>query len=518
MREYKNKISLFSLVLLHFLVALSFGQASEDASEDPNTVIVPRRGFPDLIPYLESKNEIISMHIATIQNPQQGIEEMPRVDEVREEWPNVTEGDELFDITTWFPLDEMRSDQSSDADEKRWVYYNKTNGYIVANADHFLQSSIYNFVEEKLLKCGFVNRLSVHWLEVDTEVDLNAEAIEKAGYKTLMKFSNDTKEQEVISFQNIDQNHEFTVDFGKGGTAWVRLYMYGESFETQIDLHLKRNVERIYNYGVAPSGKRSLLIVSVELVNLLDETLHFPINEKNYNRFDLLHDYKEDSSDKSDLKHYKVYSALIDTAELLGGFEEVADRDPFGDYQLLEKYQGDVIDISELFLKIGVVDVKAILDKISRTLFVYGNAKTHDQVVDVFDGILWRNIGVGYESQIELYEVSKDRGSALQKISVSNIDKKAKYLANIGSLSQAGARCRISQNGSECKVECIYGDKINSVDVSLAFDLKLPELVLENKLSLGAFLDEEKLMKIATNKNGKEIWMKFKVSKSVDDD
>ena len=477
--------------------------------------VAPRRGFPDFVPYLKSGNKLIGMHIATILNPPVEVKKMPIVTMVDLAWPNFSEDDILYDITSWFPLHEMRSEKNAGDEEERWVYYNQTNGYIIANADHFLQSSLYNFVKESILKQEIRNQLSVSYIEVDESVPLNKKAIDASGYRMLMKFSSNVSLGELIRYSNKSQSCESRVDFGRDHTAYVRLSLWSAGFfDLQLDLHLKRNMEQIHDCGMSTSGKRLVLVVNLESVNLLGEVLYFPINTENHYDFELLSIDDEALLQQPNLKFYAAYAVPSDTVNLLGGFSDV--DDPFNDgVKVPEKYQGITVDISDLFEDQGVA-VKAVFDKMVSTLFVYGDINSHDQIKELFS-FIGQGPPKGYKVKIGFYEDLPSK--MLEMDSAEEILRiKANKLVGIGSLSLIGHRSRIARGNNVCEVESSYGNREDEVILYLKFDLKLPNFVLEKKMELNSTFDVPKVVKVMTKKNGKSIWMVINVSRSIEHD
>lgn len=444
MSKLKHTIVVILLVLIHSQTWV-FGQeqgrhrAGLRSSDAPSKEkVIPRRGFPEMIPYLKSGNQVVSMHLATIQNPPEEVTSMPLVDKLDPDLPHCSEGDVLYDITSWFPLNEMRSDKISDEEDDRWVYYNQTNGYVITNADHFLQSSVYNFVKEKLLKHGHRNRLSMHLLEVNDNVALDLESIQEAGYETLMKFSQAVRASQPIEFTARNHHYEARAYLGRDQTAYVDMYMGdGERLTIYTGIHLNRNVDQLYDFGISSAGKRSIMIMKFELVNLLGEVLYFPINDENLHDFELLYNDPEALLEQPDLEYFAAYAVPADIIGLLG-VKKLEDG-LSGESKLPEKYQGLAVDISDL-LKLTGIDVKAIFDKMSSTLFVYANLARHDQISELCM-VMGRGPLKAYKATIELYEVGDDASEA-------SLGKNAKKLASLGSVGLSGQRFSVSRNGS----------------------------------------------------------------------
>ena len=88
----------------------------EVAENIPSTPIKPKRGYPAIAPYVKTELSVVSIHSPTLENTPTPLLKMPKMGEFDYDLPHTNAGDEIYDITKWFPLDEMRGANEKEAD------------------------------------------------------------------------------------------------------------------------------------------------------------------------------------------------------------------------------------------------------------------------------------------------------------------------------------------------------------------------------------------------------------------
>lgn len=285
----------------------------------------PRRGYPKEVAYVKTPLKLVSALIATIESPPTPLAQLPKLTEVDEDWKHAKLGDEIYDVTSWFPLSEMRVRFTDKED--RWVYYNRTTGYIFANADQFLTASINNFVSDSIAWSGFKSRLQVIYLEVGDEVELNLDAIQRFAHKVLLRGSTILKttdwseapfDTRFGSLLGVECHASVKADRGQG-SYWVDLRLQKNQLTIYENLeHIGANHWVIYECGVSEKGKRKVLAIRVDHVNHSGEYVRYPLSRVSRMDFDARLINSPDSLLEKNSSVYKAYKVIPDLFHTLG--------------------------------------------------------------------------------------------------------------------------------------------------------------------------------------------------------
>lgn len=477
----------------------------------------PRRGYPDPLPFTETRNALISMHIPTIENPPSALSEMPRVDEIRSNWAHTRDGDVIYNITKWFPLDKMRADPSKA--EERWVYYNQTSGYIIANADRFLQSSIYDYVKENLLRHGIIYRFSIAYIEIDDNLPLEIAAIEKSSYQTLMKYSGTGRSGEKVEFRNgegefsvetINERHDLS-------SFDIALHLEDQS-QVKCCFYLITDQWFLHECGVSSAGKRRVLMVKNECQNWLGQLVHFPVEKDQFVKIPLPDSDSDPFGDKGRLEYYVGYKVPIDIVNFIRPLPALPEgADPFGEYELPEKYTRDRVDVTDLLGGYGVQAI-AVFDLLSSMIVAYTTESNHSAIEELIMPLGARRYA-SFLVKLNFYEidardVTEEDVWRVEDLLAGNPVK----LASAGCMTLSGNRSTLSDNESECQIELSRDEYNRGVVLGLDLKLDLPQLKLVKEVQLELEYEVPKIVKVASRQKGRVIVMMTNVTKIVDRD
>jgi len=476
--------------------------------------LLPLRGYPEPLPFTKTECLLVSMHIPTIENPPSALSEMPRGMDVDAGWDHTKEGDVVYDITGWFPLDEMRD--SDEGEDERWVYYNASSGYVIAYADQFLQSSIYDYIRESIVRHGVTYRVSMSYIEIDDEVPIDIKVIKNYDYKTLMRYSGACSSGGVIEWQSDVGSFKLEAYKVKDDVNSVVLDLKlkeGRCLEQRLYLHSDEWM--MYECGISSKGKRGVMIAKCECENRLGQRVSFPTDKE------LFLDIPEGDracdpfADRVGA-YYVGYEVPIDAIRLLYSSEEEKE-DPFGDYELPEKYRGERVDVSELLLDQGI-EARAVFSRRSSMIVVYTTEVNHVKMEELFSW-LGPHRTVSYMVKLNFYDVDVRNTSEKYEWSVEDVlARNPKKLASIGSMQVSGQRVDMKRNDSECEIELIPDEYGKGVGLNLKVHLDLPQLKLDSEENVTVRFDVPKIVKLEDRGDGRVLVMMAHVQKVNDSD
>lgn len=437
----------------------------------------PQRGYPKEVAYGRTPCKLMSIHIATIEDPPTALSELPRVTDIDDQWEHAKAGDEIYDVTSWFPLGEMRSKMSGK--EKRCVYYNKTNGYIIANADQFLKVSIQNYVLLCIQWSGYKSRLQLVYLEVDDFVTIDFKAVQDAPHRVLMRTVAVSKQNSIFSrsttdfnFRNARVNLEASLDQMHGNQA------FGLNLDFQVDseVHYKNYIKIVPNKwvvhecGISESGKKRILAIRVNHVNHLGEDLQFPVKYDERMNFDaqLSKDTETDPfNNVFEVKnYYRTYRVPPDMFYML-------DHDNSIDGLRL-------VDQSELVSN-HWVNVEAYSFPYKRILVVRGTKSEHEifaiNLDDLYSGRFY-----SMRCGLLFYEIEFPRDYESREWTVEDvISGKPIKLASVGCALINGVSAEMKSGESKCTILIknaeIENDILNDKELPRYGDEPEPEVV-----------------------------------------
>ncbi len=477
--------------------------------------IIPRRGYPEPLPFTETNNVLVSMHIPTIENPPSPVSEMPKVTEVDTDWEHTKEGDVIYNITEWFPLEKMRSKNAEE--EERWVYYNQTSGYIIANADRFLQSSIYDYVKGNILKHGITFRISMNYIEIADSIPLEVQGIEESEYKTLIKYSGNVGQGEKVEFRNGDGELEIVSYMERYDVNYVDLSVWlTNQSHIRISFFLKTNQWKIHECGISSSGKRRVMMVKCECQNRLGQLVYFPMEKEKFVKMPVYSDEHDPFSDVDNrLIYHAGYKVPPDVIQLL--YPSNGGTDPFSGevFDLPEKYKGDRVDVSELLLNWDIQSM-TIFDRPSSMLVAYATERNHEMIEELLSGLGPHSL-LSFLVNLNFYEIDSEGLSENYQWRVEDLlAGNPVKLASIGCISSSGFRTDLSLKESYFKVDLMRNGYDTAVDLDLDMKLGLPALKLGMKQQVEVKYDVPMIMKVTDGKNGRVVVMMIGVTKILD--
>jgi len=462
------------------------------------SVIKPRRGYIEVVPYFETKNELVSFHIATIGDPVTPFAGLPKIIEVSEEWPHADEGDKIFDITSWFPLKEMWVEGKED---KRWVYYNKTNGYIIANADQFLRASLYDYGMDVLESMFLKPSVSVTCVEVSDKVSLNPEAIFNSSHKLLWKSTSTMHSWgngEVLKVNGSELKANTFIG-GEKDSVGVDLELKLISSDSNADkiktsMRLPLNEWVVNDCGISVNDRRMIMLVKAEVINLYGDTVDLKVDRTEFV-------IKEDF-DRHD--PFGIDDPFESTSFCLEYRIPVYMRDLFTkNHEAEAQYDSNEVEVgvdaSGLLGLAKMADKKVIYYRSRSSLLIYGSEYEHDIVVERLSE-KFGGVAAAKKARVYLYEIdalvnTKTTNLAeiewkLEDVLAGNPDK----LLSFGIITNHGEKVLMHNGVNQCEIWLTSGwDKRTRV-YGLGYELKVPELKIEYKVDTESPLQIEEGM------------------------
>ncbi len=492
---------------------------------EQKAIPTPQRGFPEPMPYIETEPSIVSLHLPTFLNPPQPFSEMSRVSKFDPALPYTKLADEVYDITSWFPLEKMRHEGT--VDERRWVYYNKTSGYIISYADQFLQSSVYLYVKKKLLSEGVRQRVSFVYLIADEKTSMNVESLSQSSHEVLWSSSAIVWSGMKSEFKR--GNSELGIEMRTSEnelSADVSLHFYLEGkLQFSSATHIAVNHWRVCEAGFSEEGKRGVMMIKVENINSLGQMVHLP---PDYELF--LEDVENEEDDpfgsdpfgEESKKRIITYRVPPDIIQLLEADEnedpfEDPVEDPFGDIDTHTTDENglrntkDRINISGLVAKNGVKIDAYFFPSVSY-IIAYGTESEHDELGGLLT-TLGPYVPHSYNIGIHFYEVDKVDQWQGRKLGVEDLlARNPSRLGSVGGVTRSGERVDIYRGENECRIEPIRGEVANSIDLNLILKIDMAGLKLEKKFELATVLDVPQVHYLGKSETtGRDLMMLIRV-------
>ncbi|MGJ8656051.1 MAG: hypothetical protein ACSHX6_06350 [Akkermansiaceae bacterium] len=260
------------LLLFLFSFVMSPGWACEEYGDpfgdDEARPLVPREAA-----YLEGGGSVdgeVEVLVRSLPMLLQSLENLPLVKRDLEGLPHTIAGDEVYDISGWFPnCDEVREDL--------WVVYNARSGYLIASADGLLRASVNEYVDDVVMNQLPKMRLSVTYLKVKGSVQLEMGALQGSDYRVVMRVVGGSSSGEVFEFGNagFSVRSEVDMDYSRRG-AYVSLNIVGgENEEISMGCGVEMGQQIISKVGVNDGGEQGVLILKLVYVDQLGRELDY---------------------------------------------------------------------------------------------------------------------------------------------------------------------------------------------------------------------------------------------------
>jgi hypothetical protein len=476
----------------------------------------PQRGFPDPIPFIPTECKLLSLHLPSFEDPPQPFSEMPRVAELDTKWAHTKSGDEVYNITSWFPLNTMKLKDENK--EQRWVYYNKSSGYIISYADQFLQSSIYLYVKEKLFSEGFRQRVSFTYFSVDDKAGMNLEELRKSSPEVLMSSSAMVISGEKSDFKSSGSELEVEmISSEESLSADISLNLYLDGMlEFSSSMAIPVNQWIISESGFSSEGSRRVMMIKVENVNSKGQVIHLP---PDYSLFvETLVEAQDDPFGEEEAGCMLSYRVPRDIIRLLDeGDNHDYDDDPFGevDYRIMDddglKNTEYRVNISHILAKHGIRIDAYYFTSVSY-VFAFGDESDHEKLDELF-ATLGPHEPYTYKIGLHFYEIDAVEEEHTKGLKVEDVlAENPVRIASVGAVTRSGQRADIYHDKSEYKVEPIRDESGDFVDLMLTLKLDMSGLKLEREFELDAIIDVPDIFYLGESKSGRDQVMMVSVS------
>ncbi len=491
-----------------------FSEEDESTENELYLPIQPKRGYPAIVPFVKTELSLVSIHSPTIENPPTPLSEMPKVRKVDPSLPHTKLEDEIYDITKWFPLHQMRAPNEKEADDQRWVYYNKSSGYVIAYADHFLQGSVYDYIDGSIEQSMLRIRLNLIYLVTDEKVSMDLKTIQQAPHKVIFKSSSVSRMYEKHHQRIGEVDLESLIMEVNGRKAFRLELAYYKENRLQINTAVSFPVSQwtIMGCGISEAGKRKVMAVKVDRVNQNGETVHLQNSREEFikkKRPNSLDSTFEDSS----VKYHQLHPVPPDVIQLLSYDDRddaFGDSDPFEDDTNFSK---ETVSVSELLSNQGVKS-EAYFIPTSGYILAYTNASSQEELEYLF-ATLGGDRPLGLKCELNFYQIDDHRKSENEEWSTVDLLAATPIkLASIGSANQNGERGEYYSGESACKFELIQDETGENVDCHLDLKLDLPLFKLEKNYEGNIKIDNPKVVSLGINpKTNRMIMMLVRVSK-----
>ncbi len=558
MTRLMMKLMRSGFFLLFSMVEL---QADEVRDQDELKLpAIPRRGYPKQRPIPETPCELMSLQVASIELlpkrfkglPNKPVKELPRITEIDPGWKHARAGDEIYDISSWFLL--VEGNKIWGFEENRWVYYNRSNGYIIAYADLFLKATIQTFASHSIMMNGFKPRISMIYLEVSDKVELNFQAIQKSPHKILLRGSAIqtsmhkfiTEGSEIhdmyqgsfdypmhVEFSNADHT---TCDVSVEPNDNWRLYYLGLKLKLEGDVAYENKVAIVPNKwiiqecGISLSGKRKVLAIRVDHVNHLGEGLHFPCDGAPYTNIGIapVEGSGEDPfGDENSYRFYRMPICLFSGHKFDedGDVDETEDdhEDPFGtNVEETHEWQNRV-NVSKYFERLVGVE----LEGCEASYFLYQDLlmlrcdlSGHRAMEGLLAQLDLRHQIPSLRSNLLFYEIEHPLAYEARAWKIEDIlSGNPVMLGSIASLLSSGEDARMMAGENECTLMLVYPDEDEPSETRpqtrrFELDLNMPSMKITQKYQGVIKIGRPEVVCLGKNPdNNKLIMMLIKVNK-----
>jgi len=186
--------------------------------------------------------------------------------------PHTKAGDKVYELTEIFPNCVDRAGL--------WVVYNNTSGYLIANADLLLKSSVNEYAlryvqDQAYEKLKLPRRLnfSLTYIEVDGNVPLDLESLNKADKVILFKQAGEVRVNEKYKFSNEQINIKMNCILDESDRFIINLLDVQGRQAMMTSSHFRLGEVGINEVGISEGNRKKLLISECSLNLLTGETL-----------------------------------------------------------------------------------------------------------------------------------------------------------------------------------------------------------------------------------------------------
>jgi hypothetical protein len=259
-------------------------------------------------------------------------------------------------------------------------------------------------------------------------------------------------------------------------------------------------------------------MVKSECQNWLGQLVHFLVEKDQFVKMPAPDRDSDPFGENDGFKYHLGYRVPIDVVSLLSPIPQLPHgADPFGDYELPEKYSGDRVDVTDLLRDQGVKAI-AVFDRASSMIVAYATESNHFKIEELFM-TLGPHRYISCLVKLNFYEidargVTEDYVWRVEDLLARNPVK----LASVGCMTLSGHRSDLDRNNSHCEIELSRNEYGWGVDLGLDLKLDLPQLKLVKEEQLAVRYDVPKIVKVASGKKGRVIMMMINVTKIVDRD
>ncbi len=481
--------------------------------------MLPRIDYPEDLPIHDTPWELMELHISTVRAPDSTWKKLPRVTDIRATWKHAEIGDEIYDLTDWFLT--AKQQKVRKGKENRWVYYNKTSGYIIAYADLFLKSTVQTFALHSMMLNGFSPRLQIIYLEVSDQAELSFEAIRKSPHRVL--FRNSMSFTSKTSLKRGGEASQYTVNivdiipaFDRSSYSFTLKLNVEETiiYENNIDLVPSHWV--IHECGISERGKRKVLAMKIDHVSRQGENLSFPvenrISEINSVRIDT--GFDEDPFGDTFKEFHAFYRVPSDMFNILGpdnDEENNTNEDAFPGGKD-ERVLPNIKDVSWIFSQM-TGDLEGYYFIYQNLLLVKSSEDVQWEIKEWMAELELRKILPLVEGRLLFYEIDVVPDHAGRAWEVEDmLSANPVKLGSIGSILASGSDAMIRSGDDDCElmmscIESYENPERRSEYRQLEWKLNLPSMNITHKGQIRLKLGETKVILLGKNPKNNKLKM-----------
>jgi len=470
---------------------------------------------------VKTDSKLVSLLVGELSGLPEGPSEVRRLKDFQSDSEYLNEGDEVYDLSAWFLS--VGENKSSDPNDDRWVYYNQTNGYIVAFVDMLTYRTIQSVSSYPVFNNGFSPRLKVIYLEVSDAVEMNFEAIQKVQHEILYRSSSVLK----YSDRYFDTTDPVKMSLSSNSTCSFRISKaYNWKYcDLVLDLKLEGGVNysddirlvpnqwMIHECGISKAGKKGVLALRVDHVNDNGENIEYPFKEFFKGGERRVKSQEVDPFSSYEDSHYRFYSVPPDIFMVMGSGNElrpifpeiIADEIKSSPYYLKLKQQ-KIPDAFEYFFK----GAEVVYYEYQNLLCIKCSDRDHREYQRFFSQIEnGRSHLLSSPFKLLFYEIDSVKGQDERSWGVEDLlSRNPIKLGGVYSVDSLGLTSIKASGKDECKIELSsnYPDTedLGSRVLECKVELHLPsfgvEKIYEDVLEIG----KSKVVKLGVNpENGK---------------
>ncbi len=429
----------------------------------------PQRAFYK-VPFFKTPAQLAYIYVGTIEKPPTPLDGLSRVNDVDENWQHVSAGDVLVDISSWFPLAEMRA--KGDEKELRWVYYNRSNGYVLAYADHFLKISLYNYVMEVMQANRLSTRVSITCLEVEGRGKLDMKSLSKNPHLVKWRSVSTCRSGDLIRLSHGEDYLELEpILSGNLISIDCNLLLKIGDEKVITRFHVPATQWVINDWGISRSGQKDVIMVKCEVVNQYGEVMDFSMRKSDFIQFKKAMSVGSLPFDEPN--YHREYRVPPDFIQLLQPNADDSNDSPFED----DASEVSEDDVSRL-LHLQGIDVRAVFDRTQGLLVAYAVEEQHEMLEELLDDSMGGR-RLALKSRVFFYEVDTLEDSNNLKWAVEDLlASNPELITGLGVIANSGERVKLEHQGSSLEMELIR-DYDDLVSAYVKLDFKLPRLVLK---------------------------------------